>query len=312
MAFEIVRNDITCMEVDAIVNAANHKPIIGDGVDRGVHKAAGPKLIEARKQIGKLGYGDVAVTQGFDLPAKFVMHVVSPIWQGGSHGEIKLLASCYSKALELAVEKGCDSIAFPLLSAGNHGFPKDLALQTAISEISKFLMQNEIQVYLVVFNRSVFELSEKLFSSVQSFIDENYIREKTFEEFEICKSCAPDEADEILYRREIRRNQEIRYNIEFEDACAMPVEMMAAPVEECIAGENKQPRSLEDLVKEVDETFSESLIRLIDKKGYTDPEVYHRANIDRKLFSKIKNNKDYQPKKSTAIAFAIGLKLNLD
>lgn len=185
MPFEIVRNDIVNMQVDAIVNTANPKPIVGYGVDAGVHKKAGPELLEARKKIGRIGVGEVAITPGFNLDAKYVIHAVSPIWQDGTHNEEKYLRQCYDRALQLALESGCESIAFPLLSAGNHGFPKPLALQTAINAFSSFLMEHEMQIYLVVFSLNAFELSSKLFHSVESYIDENYILDKTLDEYGI-------------------------------------------------------------------------------------------------------------------------------
>lgn len=267
MPFEIVRNDLTNMQVDAIVNAANSCPIIGFGTDSGVHKKAGRQLLIARRKIGKIAFGDAAVTPAFNLDAKYVIHAVSPIWQGGKKNETELLESCYTKSLQLALEYGCESIAFPLLAAGNHGFPKELALQIAINTFSKFLMKHEMQIYLVVFNRSAFVLSSKLFHSVQSFIDDTYIQEKYLEEYNIPTGQKAPDID--LYQ-------------------------------------------LEDLMKEMEETFSESLIHLIDQKGLKDPDVYKKANIDRKLFSKIKNNKNYKPSKATCIAFAIALELNLD
>ena len=202
--------------------------------------------------------------------------------------------------LQFAVEYKCESIAFPLLSAGNHGFPKDLALQTAINAISKFLMKHEMQVYLVVFSRNAFALSEKLSHSVQSFIDENYIHEKSLEEYGVSNKGDIREI-ELLQLREVMESRRM---------AALEEEIFECSIDYALAP--SAPRKLEDLINEVDETFSESLIRLIDQKGLKDPEVYKKANVDRKLFSKIKNNIDYKPSKSTAIAFAIALELNLD
>lgn len=311
MPFEIVRNDLTNMQVDAIVNAANPRPVIGYGVDSGVHKKAGKRLLEARKQIGDIAFGDVAITPAFDLDAKYVIHAVSPIWQDGKNNEITLLENCYAKSLQLALENKCESIAFPLLSAGNHGFPKDVALQTAINVFSRFLMKHEMQIYLVVFSHKAVALSEKLFHSVKSYIDDTYIQEVSMEEYGVADKC--DVRDiELLQLREAmnrRRRAELEYNTQIleaicEDASVYEIKEMApAP---------SAPRKLEDLMKEIDETFSEGLIRLIDQKGLKDPEVYKKANIDRKLFSKIKNNKDYKPSKTTCVAFAIALELNLD
>lgn len=307
MPFEIVRNDITNMEVDTIVNAANPRPIIGYGVDSGVHKKAGDQLLAARKEIGDIAFGEAAITPAFNLSAKYVIHAVSPIWQDGKKNEAKLLENCYVNSLQLALENKCESIAFPLLSAGNHGFPKDLALQTAINVFSKFLMKHEMQIYLVVFGKQSFTLSEKLFHSVQSYIDETYIQEKSLEEYGVTNKRDVREL-ELLQLREAmsrRRKAELEYNILADEVCEESEEYKElAPT--------VAPRRLEDLMKEIDETFSEALIRLIDQKGLKDPDVYKKANIDRKFFNKIKNNKNYKPSKSTCVAFAIALELNLD
>ena len=305
MPFEIVRNDLTNMQVDAIVNAANPRPVIGYGLDAGIHQKAGEQLLIARKEIGDIAFGDAVITPAFKLDSRYVIHAVSPIWQGGQKMETALLESCYTKSLQLALEHKCESIAFPLLSAGNHGFPKDVALQTAINAFSKFLMKHDMQIYLVVFNRSAFTLSEKLFHSVQSFIDETYIQKKSLEEYGIKNKKNVDDIELLQLREAMSRRiakPECDYQLhEIPSAKAVTT----APV-------LSAPRKLEDLMKEMDETFSESLIRLIDQKGMKDPDVYKRANIDRKLFSKIKNNPDYKPSKSTAIAFAVALELSLD
>lgn len=302
MPFEIVRNDLTNMQVDAIVNAANPEPIVGYGVDTGVHKKAGPRLLEARKKIGPLAFGDAAITPAFDLDAKYVIHTISPIWMDGKENEISLLESCYTKSLQLALDYKCESIAFPLLSAGNHGFPKDLALQTAITVFSKFLMKHDMQIYMVVFSRNAVALSEKLFHSVKSYIDETYIEEVRFEEYGVSDKCDIRDIELQQIRKALNRRK--KFLSVAEDAC--PYEAS------CMSVESSAPRKLEDLMKEIEETFSEGLIRLIDQKGFKDPDVYKKANIDRKLFSKIKNNKDYKPSKTTCIAFAIALELNLD
>ena len=171
MPFEIVRNDITNMAVDAIVNTANPKPLIGSGTDAGIHAKAGSALLEARKKIGNIPVGSSAITQGYGLDAKYVIHTVGPVWQGGGHDEENLLRQCYDSALNLALEHNCQSIAFPLISTGNYGFPKDRALQIAIQAFSNFLPEHEMQIYLVVFHKDAFRLSEKLFNRVASYID---------------------------------------------------------------------------------------------------------------------------------------------
>ncbi len=305
MPFEIVRNDIANMQVDAVVNTANPDPVIGSGVDSGIHKKAGRKLLAARRKIGRINFGDAVITPGFELDAKYVIHTVGPVWEDGSHQEEQILASCYRKSLALAKKHECESIAFPLIATGNYGFPKPLALQIAVREISTFLLENEMQVYLVVFGREAFALSEKLFSSVSSYIDENYIRSKTFDEY----------GEESLYesRSEIRRKRD-RLNSsgrDYKDIC--PIQAM----EECLdmpasAAVSMAPDDWGQLLKDLDAGFSETLLQLIDRTGKKDSEIYKKANVDRKLFSKIRNNMDYKPSKQTALAFAFALELDID
>lgn len=279
MPFEIIRNDITLMRADAIVNTANPLPIIGGSSDARIHEAAGPELLEARKKIGPIAVGEAAVTPAFRLGAKYVIHTVGPQWQGGGAGEEQLLENCYRSCLTLAREHGCASIAFPLISSGTYGFPRDRALQCAIRAISGFLMANEMQVWLVVFHREAYQLSEKLFRGVRSYIDEHYVEEKL--------------------RAEIRnRRLEPRAMRE------------ALPMYECAASA-PAPRNLKDLVRQVDAGFSQTLLELIDRTGKKDSEIYTRANVSRQHFSKIRNNPGYRPTKPTAIAFAIALELDL-
>lgn len=323
MPFQIVRNDIVNMQVDAIVNTANPKPVIGYGLDAGIHKKAGPKLLEARKKIGNIRTGHVAITPGFLLDAEYVIHTVGPVWIDGSHGEERLLRQCYDRALMLAWWKRCESIAFPLISAGNHGFPKNLALQTALSAISEFLMKHEMTVYLVVFSRDAYQLSEKLFQGVSSFIDEHYVQEANFQQYGVPDKCSVRHAQqEAFLQEQMRRRQEAaRFDDVVEDGAPAPARVRraapkasrptftgAAPTVPMSA----PPQSLEDMLKETDAGFSETLLKLIDKTGKKDSEIYKRANIDRKLFSKIRNNKFYQPSKATALAFAIALELDLE
>ena len=303
MPFEIVRNDITNMRVDAIVNAANPKPIVGYGVDSGVHQKAGPLLLAARKEIGEIAVGAAAITPAFGLDAKYVIHTVSPVWQGGANNEIAMLESCYTRSLQLALQHGCESIAFPLLSAGNHGFPKDLALQTAVQAFSSFLLQHEMQIYLVVFSRNALALSERLFRSIQSFIDEKYIRDKSLDEYGVTdkRDVKEDELRQLYEHMEELRRKEAERN-------------RAAAEKAQSAGKRTINAfdSLDTIMMVADESFAESLLRIIDEKGLKDPDVYKKANIDRKLFSKIKNNKEYHPSKADCLSFAIALELDLE
>lgn len=285
MPFEIVRNDITNMAVDAIVNTANPRPVIGLGTDSMIHEKAGPELLKARQAIGSIDAGQAAITPAFLLNATYVIHTVGPVWIDGKHNEEMLLQSCYKNSLSLAVQNGCQSIAFPLISTGNYGFPKDKALQIAISVFSAFLLEHELQIYLVVFDRDSFRLSEKLFQRVASYIDEHYA--------DICEKAA--------YGISRRRRQ----RIDICESCA-PKEILPPPISASAQS------SLQDFLKKADAGFTETLLKLIDKTGKKDSEIYKKANISKQHFSKIRNNPNYKPTKATAIALALALELSLD
>ena len=286
MPLEIIRNDITKVHAEAIVNAANSSLLGGGGVDGAIHRAAGPELLAECRALGGCEPGQAKLTKGYKLPAKYVIHTVGPVWQGGKSNEEKLLSACYKNSLALAKEYHLESIAFPLISSGAFGYPRDKALQTAISVIGEFLLSNDMTVFLVVFDKASFVLSGKLFSSITQYIDDKYIEEGKFERrYSFSQKRRTSESDLS------------------ESKC---LSMMDMSIEE------KPKRNLADLVKQIDETFSQMLIRLIDEKGMTDAETYKKANIDRKLFSKIRNDVDYKPSKSTVIAFSIALNLNLD
>jgi O-acetyl-ADP-ribose deacetylase (regulator of RNase III) len=288
MPFEIVRANITKMKVDAIVNSANPHVFIGAGVDSAIHAAAGPKLFEARKAIGEIYAGSAVITPAFNLKSKYVIHTVGPLWQGGYAHEIDLVKECYKNCLQLALENKCDSIAFPLISTGTYGFPKDEALQIAISAFSEFLLIHDMKVLLVVYDPTSFALSEKIFSSVSNYIDDNYIEEP-----------------QILHK-----NQLIRENVKVsKDEFLTPI-FLDNEISKSLSIKSK--RNLNDLIQKLDETFSQSLMSLIAEKGNTDVQIYKKANVDRKLFSKIRSNNNYKPSKITAISFAIALELNLD
>lgn len=272
MPFEIIRNDITKVQVDAIVNAANKSLLGGGGVDGAIHRAAGKDLLVECRTLGGCETGQAKITKGYKLPAKYVIHTVGPVWHGGKNKELELLASCYRNSLALAKEYKLESIAFPLISAGAFGMPKDKALNVAMSVIGQFLMNNDMMVYMVVFDKDAVVLSEKVFKSIKQYIDDRYIEDSFFEN------------SANLYR-----------NIVSEAEPAL-----------------KSKRKLEDLLNQTDESFSIMLLRLIDEKGKDDVETYNGANVDRRLFSKIRNNIDYKPSKYTVVAFAISLGLNLD
>ncbi len=280
MPLLIVRNDITKMKVDAIVNATNPMLKMGGGVSGAIFTVAGRRLLQdACDAIGHCAQGEAVITPGFDLPAKYVIHTVGPVWHGGVAGESEQLADCYTHSLELAKKHGCESIAFPLVSSGTYRYPKQEALNIAISAISQFLFENDMTVYLVVYDAKAFMLSKQLFSSIEKFIDDNYVEEQA-----------------LLYRRTSARYQS-KEDERIEILSNLTVGSSA--------------RSLDDIISEQDESFSESLFRLIDQRKLKDSDVYKKANIDRRLFSKIRNS-DYHPSKNTCMALAIALELNLD
>lgn len=287
MPLEIVRNDITKITVDAIVNAANESLLGGGGVDGAIHYAAGPGLLTECKTLGGCKTGKAKITGGYNLPAKYVIHTVGPIYEDGKHGEKALLESCYRESLALAKEHNCETVAFPLISSGVYGYPKDQALKVAIDVISDFLLENEMKVYIVIFDKAAYKISEKLFSDIAEYIDDNYVDRSTD------------------YRRERSRMNYPCQSVmigsaqpEFLDLC----EFKAMATED----------DLDAKLKQIDESFSQMLFRKIDEKGMSDAECYKKANIDRKLFSKIRSDVHYKPSKPTAIAFAISLELSLD
>ena len=291
MPFTIVRQDITKMKVDAIVNAANTDLQMGGGVCGAIFKAAGAAQLQAAcDKLAPIKTGEAVITSGFDLPAKFVIHAAGPVYryQNAEQSE-KLLRSAYMESLRLAIENNCESIAFPLISSGIYGYPKDEALQVATATIQDFLINNDIDITLVVFDKSAFTVSRELLGAVESYIDEHYVDTHQIKRRKLLdvERQAISEADE-------------RANIFNEPL----LEEMLAPI--------GAPAPLDDLVGNLDEPFSQMLLRLIDAKGMTDVEVYKRANLDRKLFSKIRSNKGYMPSKRTAIALAVALELSLD
>ena len=289
MPLKIIRNDITRVHVDAIVNTANPRAVIGLGTDSMIHEAAGPGLLRARQEIGQIDMGQAAITPAFNLQANYVIHTVGPVWDGGSYGEEGYLRSCYENSLRLALEHNCRSIAFPLISTGNYGFPKDKALQIAISAFSEFLLEHEMQIYLVVFDRTSFKLSEKLFQSVASYIDQHYVDGCTFAAYGAVEKNRP----------RVRRRRDMEVCLQEE---RLPCAPMAA----------SKAASLEDMLKQADAGFTETLLKLIDKTGKKDSEVYKKALLSKQHFSKIRNNPNYKPTKPTAISLALALELNLE
>lgn len=284
MPLQIIRNDITKMKVDAIINAANSSLLGGGGVDGSIHRAAGPELLAECKTLGGCKTGSAKITMGYRLPCKYVIHAVGPRWRGGKHGEREKLVSCYRTSLALAKEHGCETVAFPLISSGIYGYPKDQALKVAIDTISDFLLENDMTVYIVIFDRKAYQISEKLFSDIAAYIDDNYVDEHT------------DSRSMQMMRLEMLSQEEPE-----EVSFGAPPAPMAASA-----------RTLDDALSQIDESFSEMLLRKIDEKGMTDAQCYKKANIDRKLFSKIRSDRLYKPSKPTALAFALALELPLD
>lgn len=272
MPIEFVRNDITKVRADAIVNPTDFSFSGGGGADRAIHRAAGPGMAEECRGLGSCEVGQAKMTRAYNLNAKYVIHTVGPIWAGGNSGEEKLLSDCYRNSLALAKEKNLESIAFPIISSGTFNYPRDKALKTAISTIEDFLMENDMTVLLVVYDSATFRISDVLFSSIKKYIDDNYVEKHAVESREFYDLVKESESPDWSWRQ----------------------------------------RSLDDVVKQLDDTFSQTLLRLIDEKGLTDVETYKRSNIDKKLFSKIRSDIHYKPSKRTVLAFAIGLGLNQD
>ncbi len=313
MPFQIVRNDIVHVSADAIVNTANPRPVIGGGTDAAIYAAAGSEdLLRARQTIGEIPPGQAAVTPAFALSARYVIHTVGPVWIDGAHQEIETLASCYQESLKQAEFYGCESIAFPLISTGTYGFPKDKALETAISVISKWLLTHEMTVTLVVFDQTAFVLSGKVFRGVEAYIDENYVARKKREEYfhEYSKRAERDYRRRLHARREAEKASEATND---RDVQTMETDS-AAPNNTAPALMMSQSSngSLEEMLAGAGETFQQRLLQLIDARGLSDAAVYKRANLDRKLFSKIRCNAYYHPKKKTAVALAIALELTIE
>lgn len=281
MPLIIVRNDITTMRVDAIVNAANESLLGGGGVDGCIHRAAGPELLAECRRLGGCRTGEAKLTRGYRLPCKYIIHTVGPVWHGGDHGEQEQLVSCYRTSLALARKHHCQTVAFPLISSGVYGYPKEQALRTAMDAIGAFLLEHDMTVYLVIFDRSAYQISSRLFADIAAYIDNHYVDAHT--DFIRSRPCP----------------------------VSIPVEAQMAP-SPAFSPASRPPRSLNDRLRHLDAGFSETLLTRIDRSGKKDSEIYKRANVDRKLFSKIRSNPDYRPSKPTALAFAIALELDLN
>lgn len=381
MAFQIIRNNMVHVCADALVNTANPLPICGSGTDLAMYIAAGEEeLLSARRRIGEIAVGEAAYTPAFALHAKYIIHAAGPVWKGGEHGELELLRNAYQNSLKLAQELGCRSIAFPLISTGALGLPKRESLKIAVEAFSKFLLDHEMDITLVVFDNESFALGGKIFEGLAEYIDRHEVEAKLREEYprgrtrylasrasrfssasrtaesksaeeskfrlepdedtDVCFSSLPEDIDFCVSASLEVHEEECRFDdVEKSfpgDAAKRSPDVTAkhfkedhssddfkkrslSDIKESSLGDVKEhslgdmeKRSLEDVMKRLSETWQESLLRLIDEKSLSDVEVYKRANADRKLFSKIRGNSEYQPKKHTAVAFALALRLNLD
>ena len=284
MPLQIVRNDITTMKVDAIVNAANESLLGGGGVDGAIHRAAGPDLLAECRTLHGCQTGQAKITKGYRLPARYVIHTVGPVWRGGQQGERELLISAYRSSLELALAHRCETVAFPLISSGVYGYPKDQALKVAVDTIGDFLLAHDMTVYLVIFDRAAYAIGEKLFADIAAWIDDRYVDAHT-------------DSRETQYRRAMSAQSGV----------GMPAPSCAVAE----AGEDTFEQLIARL-NQLDESFSQMLLRKIDERGITDAQCYKKANIDRKLFSKIRSDVHYKPSKPTALAFAVALELPLE
>lgn len=305
MPLQIIRQDITKMRVDAIVNTTNEEMIGYSGVDLAVHEAAGKELDSECARLAPLELGAAKITLGYDLYAKYVIHTCGPVWQGGTEGESDILRSCYIESLKLAVKHKCKSVAVPLISSGVYGYPKDKVLKFAVQIITEFLFDHEMMVYLCVFDRRSYEFSKKLFADISEFINDKYVEEHD----EDCIG-AIEEMEEGAYFEQALPVEEHHERFSRKNTvCSAP--LMASSAEAKIGGLRKE--SLHDYMKSMDKSFAYKLFELIDKRGMTDVECYKKANVDKKTFSKIKcNPKTYKPSKQTAVAFAIALKLDIN
>ncbi len=372
MPLQIVRNDITTMKMDAIVNAANESLLGGGGVDGAIHRAAGPELlaecrtlggcktgqakitksyrlpakfvihtvgpiwrggghgerellVSAYRSLGGCKTGQAKITKSYRLPAKFVIHTVGPIWRGGGHGERELLVSAYRSSLELARVNGCETVAFPLISSGVYGYPKDQALKVAVDTIGEFLLSHDMTVYLVIFDRTTYTIGGKLFADIAAYIDDRYVDAHTdswetqrrrmalvsmpMEEDALAPIAAPADLDEALSKLD---ESFVDAHTDSWETQRRRMALVSMPMEEDALAPIAAPADLDEALSKLDESFSQMLLRKIDERGMTDAQCYKKANIDRKLFSKIRSDVHYKPSKPTAMAFAVALELPLE
>lgn len=302
-----INTDITTVKCDAVVNAANNSLLGGGGVDGAIHRAAGRGLLEECRTLGGCDTGDAKLTLGYDMPCKYIIHTVGPVWRGGSFGEEALLTSCYKKSLAIAFDKGCESIAFPLISSGVYGYPKDKALKVAVDAVKGFLKEHDMLVYIVLFGNGALRLSDRLYDGLSSYISKRYISPDTAPAAAMAAPTGGNSGSFLggLFARGKTAAKK--------EAPAADIKLtVAAPCEEAAEVCDEQADTLDERLKYLDESFSQMLLRLIDERGMTDAQCYRKANIDRKLFSKIRSDISYHPKKPTAVAFALALELPIE
>ena len=312
MPFKIIRGDITKIKCDAIVNASDAVLSGGGGVDLAIHSAAGKELKKACQKLGGCNTGEAKITWGYKLPCKYVIHTAGPVWKGGDNGEENQLRSCYKNSLALAVGYGCKSVAFPLISSGVYNYPKDKALSIAIDEISSFLMSNDdMEISIVVFDKKSYAISEKLFSDIKSYIDDNYAEEHS-EQSRLLPFPNGERAGENRGDVQCTRSLPISDDSVFFPTASAPAVLPRSKLSFDEDMSFNTFGTLDEAMKHIDESFSQMLLRKIDEKGLTDAQCYKRANVDRKLFSKIRTDMNYKPRKTTAVAFALALELGID
>lgn len=324
MPFRIVRNDITKMKTDAIVNTANEYPEVGPGCDRAVYEAAGyDELLAYRKEhIGFVKQGEAFLTPGFNLPAKYIIHAVSPLFVDGSSGEEELLRSCYRKSLTLAKENGIRSIAFPLISTGSFGYPKEEGMRIAVDEIHAFLLSTNMLVCLVVFDEKATRMGRNLYPDLEAYIDQNYVQKKNEEEYGTSlhadsyagavtrgNAAARKPGRHGFLQSVFRQEKEAAH---YDEYVGENVLQAAVPIADEESAIEEMERKLAERMEHMADTFPQYLLYLISEKGMENSEVYKRAIVDKKVFSKIKKNPNYHPQKLTALCLCIGAKLNLD
>ncbi len=342
MALRIVRNDITRMQVDAVVNTASEAVQVGAGCDYAIYNAAGydELLAYRRENIGEKKEGEAFFTPGFKLPARYIIHTVSPLFRDGNSKEEEKLRDCYRNSLEIAKKLKLTSVAFPIISTGSFGYPKEEGLRIAIDEVNAFLNDNDIEVFLVVYDERTTELGRRIAPDLEEYIGKKYVSpfsmmacpmtaRPVIDNRGLSQACDEEPAKkkekkkekttfaQKLFGKSSKKNEAVS-SVEGLVA-ASESEFLEDKSSSCIDYEtydnydfSEYQGRLEERFEHMSDTFSEYLLYLIQSKNMENAEVYKRAIVDKKVFSKIKNNPDYHPQKLTALCLCIGAKLNLD